>query len=269
MTDVTLPALGVLIAGSLASLIAVVVLYRLVPFVVVCLFGQKATGRVVRVEAGEKRQARLRISFVVADGREVEYREIFLVKAKVGEHLPVRYSRKNPDLATSSRLWLVLRDFFSFGIVLGVLGLLSVASSIYVLVTGTHRVFYSVVSPCFFASMAFIFLYLAALHCSKARSWHRRVVADGVVTRLAPTKRENEYPHPWVSYATQDGRRLEYRDIALNGYAPGDDIAVYYDPDYPELTVTGVDKAGNAGQAVFYGVVGLMFLAGAISFFWS
>ncbi|HZE31487.1 MAG TPA: DUF3592 domain-containing protein [Actinoallomurus sp.] len=133
MTDVTLPALGVLIAGALTLFIAVVVLYRLVPFVVVCLFGQKATGRVVRVESGERSQARLRISFPAADGREVEYREFFQVKAKVGELLPVRYSRKNPDLATSGRLRLMLRDLFPLGIVLGICGPVAIASSIYVL----------------------------------------------------------------------------------------------------------------------------------------
>lgn len=266
MTDVILPTLGVLIAGGLTSFIAVVMLYRLVPFFVVCLFGQKATGRVVRVEMGEKSQARLRISFPVADGREVEYREIFLVKAKVGEYLPVRYSRRNPDLATSGRLRLVLRDLFPLGIVLGVFGLLAVASSIYVLATGTHGVFYGVASSCFFVLIASLSLHVAALHYSKARSWRRRVIADGVVTRLAPTKRENEYPNPWISYATQDGRRLEYRDTALNGYTPGDEVAVYYDPDYPEFTATGVDKAGNVGQAVFFAVAGLLFLAGAAYF---
>ena len=75
-------------------------------------------------------------------------------------------------------------------------------------------------------------------------------------------------PDPF-SYATQDGRRLEYRDTALNGYAPGDEVAVYYDPDHPEFTSTGIDKAGNTGQAVFYGVAGLVFLAGAIYIIWS
>lgn len=269
MTDVTLPALGVLIAGGLTSFIAVVVLYRLVPFLRVCLFGQKATGRVVRVESSERSQARLRISFPAADGREVEYREIFPVKAKVGEHLSVRYSRKNPDLATSGRPGLVLRDLFPLGIVLGICGPIAVASSIYVLATGTHRVLSGVATPCFFVLIASISLYVSALHYSKARSSHRRVIADGVVTRLAPTKRENEYPNPWISYATQDGRRLEYQDTALNGYAPGDEVAVYYDPDYPEFTSTGIDKTGSTGQAVFYGVASLLFLAGAVYFIWS
>jgi hypothetical protein len=90
-----------------------------------------------------------------------------------------------------------------------------------------------------------------------------------VVTRLAPTKHENEYPNPWVSYATQDGRRLEYRDTALNGYALGDEVAVYYDPEHPELTSTGVDKAGSTGQALFYGVVGILLIAAGVYFVWA
>lgn len=269
MTDVTLPAIGVLIAGGLTSFSAVVVLYRLVPFLVVCLFGQKATGRVVRVEPGERSQARLRISFPAADGREVEYREIFSVKAKVGEHLPVRYSRKKPDVATSGRLRRVMGTLLPFGIVFGVCGPVAAAGSIYVLAGGAHRVFNGVATPALLVLIASISLYVAAQHYSKARSWHRRVVADGVVTRLAPTKRENEYPNPWVSYATQDGRRLEYRDTALTGYAPGEQVAVYYDPDYPEFTSTSVDKAGNFSQAAFFGVVGLLFLVGAVWFLWS
>jgi hypothetical protein len=268
MTDVTLPALGVLIAGALTSFTAAVVLYRLVPLFMVCLLGQRATGRVVRVEPSERSQARLRISFPTADGHKVEYREIFPVKAKVGEHLPVRYSQKNPDLATSRRPWSVLRDLFPLGVVFGICGPVAFASSIYVLTTDSDRVLSGVASPCFFVMMASISLYVAALHYSKVRVWHRRVVADGVVTRLAPSKSEDEYPNPWISYATRDGRRLEYRDTALNGYAPGDEVAVYYDPDHPEFTSTGIDKSANLGQAVFFGIAGLAFLASAIYFIW-
>jgi hypothetical protein len=52
-----------------------------------------------------------------------------------------------------------------------------------------------------------------------ARSRNSRAVADGVVTRLAPTS-----------------------------YAPGDEVAVYYDPDYPEFTSTGIDKAETSAR---------------------
>jgi hypothetical protein len=54
--------------------------------------------------------------------------------------------------------------------------------------------------------------------------------------------------------------------LAPTSYAPGDEVAVYYDPDYPEFTSTGIDKAGNLGQAAFFAVAGLLFLAGAVWF---
>jgi hypothetical protein len=269
MNGVTLLAIGALITGGLTSIIGVMVLRRRGPVLAVCLLGQRATGRVIRVELDELSRPRPRISFPAADGREVEYREVLQVKAMAGEHLPVRYSRKNPDFATSGRLRQVLGDIFPFGIMFTVCGLVTLVGSLYVLASNPDRFFYGLAGPGVLVSIASIFLSAAAQHLSKARSRNGRAVADGVVTRLAPTKRENEYPNPWVSYATQDGRRLEYRDTALNGYGPGDEVAVYYDPDYPEFTSTGVDKAGNTGQAVFYGVVGLLSLAGAIYCIWA
>jgi hypothetical protein len=266
MAGVTLLAIGALITGGLTSIIGVMVLRRRGPVLAICLFGQRATGRVVQVESDELSRPRLRISFPTADGRAVEYREVLPAKAKVGENLPVRYSRKNPDFATSGRLRQVFGEIFPFGVVFTVCGLVTLAGALGVLTGGPDGVFYGLAGPGVLVSIASIFLYLAAQHFSKARSRNSQVVADGVVTRLAPTDRENEYPNPWVSYATQDGRRLEYRDTALNGYAPGDEVAVYYDPDYPEFTSTGVDRAGNLVQATFFAVAGLLLLAGAVWF---
>jgi hypothetical protein len=259
-------AIGALITGALMSIVGVMVLRRRGPVLAVCLFGQRATGGVGRVELDELSRPRLRISFPASDGHDVEYREILPIKAKVGEHLPVRYSRTNPDFATSGWLPQVLGEILPFGIMFAVCGLVTLVGSLSALARGPARVFYGLAGPGVLGSIASIFLYVAAQHHSKARSRNSRVVADGVVTRLDPTKSENEYPNPWVSYATQDGRRLEYRDTALSGYAPGDEVAVYYDPDYPEFTSTGIDKAGNRAQAAFFAGAGLLCLAGAVWF---
>ncbi|MFB9834614.1 DUF3592 domain-containing protein [Actinoallomurus acaciae] len=267
MTDVTVPAVGGIVVGGLALIIAILVLFRRAPVLVVCLFGQRAVGTVVGTERDDRTGPRLLVSYPAADGREVEFREPVKVMAKAGERLPVRYGRTGR--ATTGRPSQVLGEIAAFGVVFGVFGLITGVGSVYALAGGDREVFYGLGGLGSFVVLAVVLLYVAGQSSSRARSWHRRVAADGVVTRVAAKERGSEYPHPWVAYDTQGGDRVEYWDLALTGYAPGDQVTVYYDPDHPELTATGVDRAANVWQARFYGAAGVLCLAAGVWSAWS
>jgi hypothetical protein len=62
---------------------------------------------------------------------------------------------------------------------------------------------------------------------------------------------------------------VEYQDAGLSGLASGDKVAVYYDPDHPEFTSTGVDRAATIEQAIFFGGAGLLFAVAAACDVWS
>lgn len=270
MTDVTIPALGGLIIGGMASVIAVMVLWWRGPLLAVCFFGQTSTGTVVGMERGRAFRPKWRISFPGPDGQEVEFEEPIALKVKVGEVLPVHYRRNNTAIATGGRIRHFFGEIVVFGIVFGIFGPIALVGSVCVLAGAGKDVFYGVVASGSFVVIATILLFVAGMSYSRVRSWHRRVVADGVVTRVQPRKLgAKEYPHPWVAYETQGGDRIEYWDIALNGYTPGEQVAVYYDPEYPEFTSTGIDKSGNVWQVAFFGVAGLLFLAAGVWSGWT
>ncbi|WP_221640620.1 hypothetical protein [Actinoallomurus bryophytorum] len=86
-----------------------------------------------------------------------------------------------PDLATSRRPRLMLRDLFPLGVVFGICGPVAIAGSVYVLTTGSHRILFGVASPCFFVMMASTSPYVAALYYSKLRVGHRRVVGRAII----------------------------------------------------------------------------------------
>ena len=141
MTDITIPAIGGLIAGTLASIIAILVVRRRGPVLLARLRGQVSTGRVLRVDRNEAAKARLRISFSTSDGRELDYLEPLPIKAKVGEHVKVRYRRTDPVVATTGRPRDLLVEMLVFGGAFGVGGIAVIFGSLYSLVGGTARYF--------------------------------------------------------------------------------------------------------------------------------
>jgi hypothetical protein len=261
MIDITVPAIGGLIAGGLASAIAVMVLRRRAPVLMARLRGQASTGRVIGIDQNAASKARLRIVFSAAEGREVTYVEQIAVKAKMGAHVGVWYNKKDPDVATSCQPRDLLPELFAFVFVFGVCGITVFLSALYVLFTGNHRIFYGMTGMGFLVLIGSIFLYVAGQSYVKLRSWRRRAVGSGRVKSVKPRSRDSEYSCPVIAYKTIDGRTVEYLDIDLSGYSPGDEVAVYYDPEYPEFTSTAVDKGGQIWQVAFYGVAGLCSLA--------
>ena len=186
--------------------------------------------------------------------------------ARVGETLDIRYSARNPELATVTRSSRLLSELLVFGLIFGVGGLVVVGGSLAGLINGDHRLFYGVAGTGFLALIGCMFAYIAVQSYGKVRSAHQRVVADGTVSRVEASGTGGKYPHPWISYKTLDRRDIEYQDTSLTGYDQGEKVTVYYDPEYPEFTSTATDKSGHAGQAIFYGAVGL-FCIGACG--WS
>jgi hypothetical protein len=269
MTSITIPAIGGLVAGVLASIIAILVVRRRVPVLLACLRGQVSTGRVLRVDRNEASKARLQISFSTSDGRELDYLEPLAIKGKVGEHVRVRYRKTDPVVATTGRPRDLLVEMLVFGGAFGVGGIAVIFGSSYSLVGGDRQIFYGLTGFGFFGLIGSIFLYVAGQSIMKARSWRRMAVADGLVKRVKPRNRADEYPHPLIAYKSLDGSDVEYWDAELSGYSPGDKVPVYYDPDYPEFTSTGVEKSGHVGQGAFYGFVGVLFVAGCAWFAWT
>jgi hypothetical protein len=120
-------------------------------------------------------------------GRLIGFQEVGC--ATPPELIPVATARPGPDrpdLATSRRPRLMLRDLFPLGVVFGICGPVAIAGSVYVLTTGSHRILFGVASPCFFVMMASTSLYVAALYYSKLRVWHRRVVSVMSTSRHSP-----------------------------------------------------------------------------------
>lgn len=258
MSDITVPAIGGLIAGCLASIIAVLVVRRRGPVVMACLCGRASTGKVLRVERNEASKARLRISFPISDGREVDYLEPIEIKARVGESVRVCYRQTNPVVATSCRLRDLLAEMFVFGAGFGVAGVMLLAGSLYSLVKDDRRIFYGVTGAGFFGLIACIFLFVAGQSVARARASQRMVVAEGLVKRVKSKRGDEAYPHPLISFTSTDGRDLEYWDPELSGRAPGEKVRVYYDPDYPEFTASGIEKSGHVGQSAFCGLAGVL-----------
>jgi hypothetical protein len=240
------------------SIIAGMVIWRRGPLAWVSLRGRKATGQVVRIARDDASKVRLRIKFPDVNGREIEYLEPVSVKARVGESLNVRYSARNTECATAGRPQNLAAEILVFGIVFGIAGMAVFVGALAGLIGTDHRLFYGVSGTGFFALIGCILVYVAVQSYGKVRSSRRRAVADGTVKRVMAMGSGKEYPHPWIAYKTLDGRDIEYWDTALTGYGPGEKIAVYYDPEYPEFTSTATDKSGHAGQAAFYGVAGLL-----------
>ena len=242
------------------SIIAGMVIWRRAPLAWVSLHGRKATGQVVRIVRDDASKVRLRIKFPDVNGREIEYLEPVSIKARVGESLNVRYSARNPGYATVCLPRNLAAEILVFGVVFGIVGLAVFAGALVGLINADHRLFYGVSGTGFLALVGCVLVYVAVQSYGKARSSSRRAVADGAVKRVKAKSLDQEYPHPWITYKTLDGQDIEYLDMELAGYGPGETVSVYYDPKYPEFTSTATDKSGYAGQAAFCGVAGLLFI---------
>jgi hypothetical protein len=251
-------ALGSIVIGGMFAVVGVRVLLLRGRVAALCLAGRASTGRVVGIDRNKAGRARLRLAFLTADGREVEFREPIAVRAKVGDQLRVRYRAGEPRIATSCRPRQLVGEVLAFGIVFVLGGAAAVTGALVSLARGSKDVVYGVSGSGFMAIVAATSWYLCAQSYATARSWRRRVVADGVVERVEPREGDGGYARPWIAYDTRDGRRVEYQDVALSGCVPGEKVSVYYDPDHPEFTSTSVDRSGNIEQTVLFGALGLL-----------
>jgi hypothetical protein len=211
--------LGALCIGALLTVIGIRVLLRRGRMAVVCLAGRTTTGRVVGIGRSETGHVRLRLAFWTADGREVEYLEPIAVRAKVGDQLRIRHRATKPEVATSCRLRHLLGELLAFGIVYAFGGVAMVAGGLTALVRHSEDVFYDLFGVGLMAVVTATFSFISLQSYATARSWRRRIVADGVVERET---REDDggYVRPRIMYETRDGRRVEYQDAGLSGRAP-------------------------------------------------
>jgi Protein of unknown function (DUF3592) len=261
--------LGAICIGVLFTVIGIRVLLLRGRMVAVCLTGRTTIGRVVGVDRGKTGHVRLRLAFSTADGRELEYLEPIAVRAKVGDQLRVRYRATKPEVATSSRLRHLLGELLVFGIVFALGGMAMVISALTEIVWGSEDLFYGLFGVGALTVVAAVLIFISLQSYAKARTWRRRIVADGVVERVEPREDDGGYARPWIAYETADGRRLEYQDAGLSGCAPGEKVPVYYDPDHPEFTSTGVDRSATIELAIFTGGAGLLFAAWAAYSAWQ
>jgi hypothetical protein len=267
-TVVTLPALGSLIAGSAFTMIAVaLILYRW-KLMLAPIRGKEAIGQVVRFDPGKAANLHPCIAFTASNGQEIEYREPFKIPVKVGDSRTVRYYESNPYCATSYPPQKLMFQVCAFFVLFAAGGGVTLAGAIRSLLANGDRFDQlSGAGLCFV--LGCISAYVSITSFGKTQSWHRRIRTTGKVKRVqARPGGDKQYPNPWISYVTRDGRSVEYLDTQVTGYGPGEEISVYYDPEYPEFSSTGVDRAGYTGQALLFGLSGVLFLGLSGWFAW-
>jgi hypothetical protein len=186
-----------------------------------------------------------------------------------GDRLRVRHCATKPEVATSCRLRHLLGELLAFGIVFALGGVAMVTGALISLVRHSEDVLYDLFGAGPMAVVAATFSFISLQSYATARSWRRRIVAEGVVERVEPKEDDGGYALPWIRYETRDGRRVEYPDAEFSGRAPGEKVSVYYDPDHPEFTSTGVGRSATIEQAIFSGGAGLLLAAGAVYSAWG
>jgi hypothetical protein len=90
--------------------------------------------------------------------------------------------------------------------------------------------------------------------------WRARSEAVGVVERVDEGEK---FPHPWVRYTAWDGRDVEFVDVRLTGYGPGDEVTVHYEAGFPEVTATGIDRGDHFGAIGFFAFTAVLLFAAA------
>jgi uncharacterized protein YjeT (DUF2065 family) len=229
-------------------------------------------GRIAGLDHSKPRaeSVRLLVSFSTPDGQRVEFREPIRLLGRVDEPVRVRYNPRNPESATICPPLRLVAETSLAAMICIVSGLSALAGSLLWLTNGDERLFYGLAGFGFFSAIGFIGLYVGVTAYGKARSWRRMVSAVGTVRRVQPrTFGDKNYPHPWISYTTDGGQKVEFWDTQLTGYAPGKEVTIFYDPEYPEFTSTGVDKGGYAGQAALLGIFGVLSISAGVGLLWA
>lgn len=226
----------------------------------VSLRGERTDGRIIGIERGRRGAYHPRLSFIAGDGIVYEYRERFVIHVKKGETRPVRYSKSRPDIATCYPPLKVLIQILGFSILFGAGGAAVLGGVIYAFVTRNNATADDIVIPSLLIVIATILIFASMQSYKKALQWGKRMSAIGKVRRLESVPGNRAYPAPHVAYTTRDGREIEYWDRQLSGYSPGEEVVVYYDPEYPEFTSTATRRGSYAGQATIFGVAGIAIL---------
>jgi hypothetical protein len=268
MSDISILVIGGLVGGVGFVIIAALLAWRYGPVVVVAIWGRRSMGRVVAIERSDVK-VRIRVSFAVADGRKFECVEPIAIKANVGESRTVRYSARRPSRATSCPRLRLIVEIVAPLVLFGVGGLGIFIGSLSTLFTDSKQAFYGVAGSSFLGVIGSILIYVSAHSLAQAKAWQRMATTRGVVIRVKPRSGGDSYPNPWVEYSTIDGRKIEYLDTQLTGYGPGQEVDVFYDPQYPEFTNTATDRAGQMGQSAIFGLGGFLFLVAGCGLVWA